>query len=387
MTLIDFIEAKCVVCGAKDKYYEAMSTNAFGYPDLDTRPPEMARSTLQLDVQRCKNCGYCASDIKRGPKKIKQIVNSVEYQQQLNNNAYPSLSNSFLCQSIIAEHMGDYSLAGWASLKAAWACDDNSPIEAAIACRKRASLFFVEGKKSGQQFANQQGADYLLLADLCRRSGQFEEASYHAHEGINSKPEETIKYLLNFQLDLITAKDMSCHTIDECKELDPASKVEEKRRLYLPDKIKTLFINDWSLMGSQHFYEGRSNLFWMTLQAFTIALEINFSNPGDFLEYFKMNGYYHYDVRMGRIGMPSKSDPILSAEMRQELENYAYEILSGFLHRHRPETIIIVKKPIKSKVELAMMRAALESTKVYSLYFGDPYRKYDVELAAILKEI
>lgn len=41
------------VCGTKSNHMAIGSTNSFGSPDLDTRPPEMARSTIYQFIQRC----------------------------------------------------------------------------------------------------------------------------------------------------------------------------------------------------------------------------------------------------------------------------------------------------------------------------------------------
>ncbi|MBR4908658.1 MAG: hypothetical protein IKZ43_06585 [Acidaminococcaceae bacterium] len=38
---------KCAVCGAEQEFYGIASTNSFGSPDLDLRPPEMQRSTME----------------------------------------------------------------------------------------------------------------------------------------------------------------------------------------------------------------------------------------------------------------------------------------------------------------------------------------------------
>jgi hypothetical protein len=39
------------------------TTNEIGSRDLDNRPAEMMRSTIQYWICRCPKCGYCAPDI------------------------------------------------------------------------------------------------------------------------------------------------------------------------------------------------------------------------------------------------------------------------------------------------------------------------------------
>ena len=54
-TMCDFPRI-CAVCGAMHEYRILTSTNAFGSPDLDLRPPMMKRGTMHLWVQECPSC-------------------------------------------------------------------------------------------------------------------------------------------------------------------------------------------------------------------------------------------------------------------------------------------------------------------------------------------
>ncbi|MBU06018.1 MAG: hypothetical protein CL877_08750 [Dehalococcoidales bacterium] len=53
MTTIRDEEQICAMCGAKSTHRGIMSTNAFGSPDLDLRPPEMERSTMGSILRGC----------------------------------------------------------------------------------------------------------------------------------------------------------------------------------------------------------------------------------------------------------------------------------------------------------------------------------------------
>jgi hypothetical protein len=124
VTTIKEVEKKCALCGKESKQIVLVSTNTFGSPDLDTRPPEMERSTIGCWIHSCLWCGYCATDISEGIEKASEIVRSYAYQQQLHNPRFPDLANEFLCFSLILESVGYYADAGWPSVHAAWACDD-----------------------------------------------------------------------------------------------------------------------------------------------------------------------------------------------------------------------------------------------------------------------
>jgi endogenous inhibitor of DNA gyrase (YacG/DUF329 family) len=54
---------KCSVCGQDSEQGIIMSTNSFGSMDLDMRPPEMERSSMDLWLQECPHCGYVANSL------------------------------------------------------------------------------------------------------------------------------------------------------------------------------------------------------------------------------------------------------------------------------------------------------------------------------------
>ncbi len=191
-------EKKCAVCGNTSKHTGIISTNAFGSPDLDTRPPQMKRSTIDMWIQTCPSCGYCAPDISEQIEKSSEVVRSDSYQRQLNNPEFPKLANAFLCFSLIQESAGEYARAGWACIHAAWSCDDDGSDAAAQKCRMKAVTLFQRAKENGQRFAEQAGAEEALMIDLLRRSGQFELAIRTCDDGLKKKAREN--YLRYFAI-------------------------------------------------------------------------------------------------------------------------------------------------------------------------------------------
>jgi len=64
MTYIARSEIRCRLCGSLSRHRVLLSSNTFvGTDDLDGRPPGMLRRTMNLWVQRCPECGYCATDL------------------------------------------------------------------------------------------------------------------------------------------------------------------------------------------------------------------------------------------------------------------------------------------------------------------------------------
>ncbi len=218
MTTIYQVEKECAVCGKSNKYTEIGSTNTFGPLDLDTRPPEMVRSTISEWIQRCPECGYCAPDISERLEKASEIVHSDLYRQQLNNPEFPELANAFLCFSLIQESAGKYADAGWACIHAAWACDDAGSDASAQKCRKKAVTLLQKAKENGQKFAEQTGVEEAIMVDLLRRSGQFELALRICEDGLKKKPDKLISDILQFQKILIGKADVARHTVAEATD-------------------------------------------------------------------------------------------------------------------------------------------------------------------------
>lgn len=220
MTTIYREEKKCAVCGKTSMYMGIASTNAFGSPDLDTRPPEMERSTINMWVQTCPSCGYCAPDISERIEKSSEVVHSDSYQQQLNNQEFPELANAFLCFSLIQESTDEYASAGWACIHAAWSCDDTGSDAGAQKCRKKAVSLLQKAKENGQKFAEEAGVEEAIMVDLLRRLSQFELALRICDDGLKKKPERIILDILQFQKVLIGKSDVACHIIAEAIRKD-----------------------------------------------------------------------------------------------------------------------------------------------------------------------
>ena len=211
-------EKTCFICGEINLYKAIASTNRFGHSDLDTRPPEMERSTIHCWIQRCPSCSYCAPDISGGPEIATTVVKSDAYLKQRDDSSYPELANKFLCWAIIKHAEGNNGGAGWAAVRAAWACDDDNTESGAKESRKRAVALFEKARGDGSSFAEGLGVEDAILADLLRRSGQFEKAETVCQNGLDEEPEAMVKTILRFQQSLARRKDAGCYTIGEAAE-------------------------------------------------------------------------------------------------------------------------------------------------------------------------
>ncbi len=220
---------KCAVCGAEETYYEIGSTNSFGSPDLDLRPPQMQRGTMGEWIQECPACGYVSGTIENDPGKVtEKWLKSKAYTRSDGINFRSGLADRFYKFYKISLLNENTERAFFALLHAAWACDDCEDTANAVRCRSMAIPLLnrvTEGPASGQGDPEEDGCgddsdekDNLLLikADLLRRSGQFETllseyASRHFKNEIMNK-------VLAFQLAKAAEKDTACYTVQYAVE-------------------------------------------------------------------------------------------------------------------------------------------------------------------------
>jgi hypothetical protein len=228
MTTLFSREETCFVCGISSKHTAIGSTNSFGSPDLDLRPPEMQRSTMRHWVQRCPTCGYCAASIAEGPEIARQIVTSPDYLAQRDDPAFPGLARAFLCSSLIQAATGKESAAGWDALHAAWSCDDEAADKAEF-CRRKTIVLFTAVRAKDETFAQGRVTEDLLLADLYRRSGQFDQVEAVCDDGVAQRPDQLVRVLLLAQRRLAQARDSKRYTVAEAQQMAGAQQQQQQQ--------------------------------------------------------------------------------------------------------------------------------------------------------------
>src|SRR5687768_14148544 len=144
MTTIQEIMWRCPLCGKEFPQTTIGSTSSFGAPDLDTRPPMLARETLWSELCRCPSCDFVgvpiSMDMKPPPEPLSDrdaiaaIVANPRYGTLTLGEDLPEFAGRFLCRSMLHEAGEDFAQAGWLALKAAWACDDAPDLDGATRC-------------------------------------------------------------------------------------------------------------------------------------------------------------------------------------------------------------------------------------------------------------
>jgi len=207
---------ECCLCGGVSEQTVIKSTSSFGAPDLDTRPPELQRSTIYNWVQRCPSCGYCSSDLSKGSDDLSEIVQSKEYQSIIKNKEVSEIAGSFLAMSFQKEFMEKYADSAWSVIHAAWICDDEENCLKAKELRIKAINLIEKAKEHTQKLADQAGASEAITIDLMRRCGMFQEALDLAELIKNGDDiEEVILRVISYEISLIKLRDIDVHTVSE----------------------------------------------------------------------------------------------------------------------------------------------------------------------------
>jgi hypothetical protein len=164
----------CAVCEFTRAYLVLLAAHSFGYSDLDMRPPARARWDILRTIHCCKSCRYCAPDLSECPPTAPATVKMRQYKALRRDRSVPKLARHWACWSMVQGRAANATGAGRAALHAAWVCDDVGKPLGAERFRSRAIDLFQEVQRSGGSFAGGHVTEQLLLVDLFRKVGRFE---------------------------------------------------------------------------------------------------------------------------------------------------------------------------------------------------------------------
>jgi len=209
----------CGLCGKQQPVTRMGSTNTAGSMDLDTRPPEMRRSTMNYWLQECVDCGFVGGDLALTRGSDAHVVTSSAYRAERQQANRSRLASVFVCSALLEEEAGDLVMAGWRRLHAAWSCDDAGQLEEARAQRLAALAQFERARAAGDRAVKSMtGGDDSLLADIARRAGAFERAIQHCDAGLALPAlPPFLTQFLKFERDLALKRDDGCYTVDDAQ--------------------------------------------------------------------------------------------------------------------------------------------------------------------------
>ena len=131
------------------------------------------------------------------------------------NKAIPKVAASFLALSYEKQQTHQYSESAWASIHAAWICDDKNKQKSSKECRKKAISMIESANAHSQKMGDQAGATEVLTIDLMRRAGMFDQALKLAEDTKTKDIEEIILQVIVYEESLIESKDIDSHTVSE----------------------------------------------------------------------------------------------------------------------------------------------------------------------------
>ena len=158
--------------------------------------------------------------------------------------------------------------------------------------------------------------------------------------------------------------------------------LEGLRHAYKPAKVRWLFIGESPPANGTFFYKADSNLSRYTQQAFSIALEREFADGNEFLDFFKALGCYLIDLC---------DDPVnhLPESEREEQRRRGATSLPERIAEHLPQATIVVMKAIAKYVQPAIGQAELADLPFYVVPFPamGNQKRYVERLVTVLKKL
>lgn len=197
---------RCSVCGKKSEHYTLVSTSTFGEPDLDLRPPEMERSTMDTWIQKCPYCGYVSGRLDNISKVNAPFLKTDEYKNCLGLVFRSKLAEMFYQQYLIQVVEKNVNEAFYAALHCAWVCDDVGDEKNSILCRKYAltELNKLIKKSKDENLL-------ILRADILRRAGLFQRVIDEYEKSVFA--DDLLNQIARFQVAKAYEEDASCYTL------------------------------------------------------------------------------------------------------------------------------------------------------------------------------
>ena len=205
MTTLFDREVECGICGKTCEITVLGSSNQWGYADLDLRPPEMYRSTMDTWMDECPNCGFVSPMLKNELGVTREFIESETYKNCEGHEFISPLAKRFYRAYMIYEDKGLDMEAFSNLLHCVWACDDRDDSELAVELRVK--LADMVDKLDKNDDLN------LMKADFLRRSRQFERVIEEYENVYFGK--DILNQIVRFQIEKSRMGDDKCYTVED----------------------------------------------------------------------------------------------------------------------------------------------------------------------------
>ena len=205
MTTVFSDFATCPVCGESFQFSAMGSTSTFGSMDLDTRPPEMKRSSMCYWLVECPECGYVFAGMRSPALVDRSFVDSDRYRECDGYSFENNLSKPFYRHYLIMKEAGEQESACIALLHTVWTCDDGNDSNA-----KTLRELLVHEMETLLDSGDNETLE-IMKADVLRRSAQFDKL-INEYEG-KQYDNELLNNIVKFQLYRAKEHDTGCYTV------------------------------------------------------------------------------------------------------------------------------------------------------------------------------
>jgi hypothetical protein len=197
---------RCGVCGTESRQPPFRPGPMEQPPDLDLRPGEPVRSTMEKWLQQCPGCGYAAPDITRAHPAAVEAVRAAPFRALIADASIPPLGRRFLAWALVLEETGALHASAEATLQAAWVADDLDRPDLARSFRLDAVALWRGGPPLDAQ-------QTVRVVDALRRAEAWDDAAATAEALARSEPQEAVAQVIMLERRLIEAQDAGRHTV------------------------------------------------------------------------------------------------------------------------------------------------------------------------------
>jgi len=196
----------CAVCGTESRQPAFRPLPPEQAPDLDMRPGEPLRGSIDRWLQQCPRCGYAAPDIRQARPSAPRVVAAAPFRSLVGDASIPPLCRRFLAWAHVLDETGALHEAAEAMLQAAWTADDLNRPDLAQAWRMDAVALWRAGPPL-------EAPQSLRVIDALRRAEAWEAAEDAVSHLRATQPDEDVRRVLVLESRLIEARDAGRHTV------------------------------------------------------------------------------------------------------------------------------------------------------------------------------
>lgn len=215
MTIIDFKDLKCAVCGHEFSGQLLRSTYSTGGSDLDLCPSRLGLQTLGLEVSVCPHCHYVSHDIEKPVSEETRdfVLSNPAFKE--NYRYYTRVMNyqNLMRIALFEERYHDAFLA---ALKASWAKEAAGSIGDPLGSFRTRYEALELFERYENELMFDEDTMLCLKADLLRRTVRFEDVVELVQSANPVK--ELAQCILQFQKHLAKERNSRRYSISQAEE-------------------------------------------------------------------------------------------------------------------------------------------------------------------------